>query len=43
MTTEDFAVVAQGNLSYLRGVQRELAARGVSAEIVPPAEGCGSS
>jgi hypothetical protein len=43
MTSDGLAVVAQGNLSYLRGVQRELAARGVRAEIVPPAAGCGSS
>lgn len=39
----EFAVVAQGNLEHLRGVQHALRENGLRGELMQPPEGCGSS
>jgi hypothetical protein len=38
----DYAVVAQGDMTHLRDIQRVLRARGISAQMMQPPGGCGS-
>lgn len=38
----DYAVVAQGDMTHLREIQRVLRARGIQAQMMQPPGGCGS-
>jgi hypothetical protein len=36
-------VIASGDMDHVRGLQRQMATRGIEARLLQPPDGCGSS